>query len=141
MIEEVRKRQTAGVTTRVVESGQRAVRGKVSVRRRAECPKRDLNRDINRQKMLVELLPLAKRVALKIPGPSPAAREAAGNILPPPSLMDVILMGDGERVLMLRLTTPQVRYSEAVAVYEMIPRSPAVGPLGTFNIPMPPRPL
>jgi RNA polymerase sigma factor for flagellar operon FliA len=66
VIEEVKKRQTAGVTTSVVESGQRAVRGKVSVRRRAECPRRDFNRDIDRQKMLVDLLPLVKRVALKI---------------------------------------------------------------------------
>ena len=66
MIEEVKKRQTPGVTTRVVESGQRAVKRKLSVRRRAECSRRDFNRDIDRQKMLVELLPLVKRVALKI---------------------------------------------------------------------------
>ena len=75
MIEEVKKRQTAGVTTREVESGQRAVRGKVSVRRRAECPRRDFNRDIDRQKMLVELLPLIKRVALKIREHLPAQVE------------------------------------------------------------------
>jgi RNA polymerase sigma factor for flagellar operon FliA len=75
VIEEVKKRQTAGVTTRMVESGQRAVRGKVSVRRRAECPRRDFNRDIDRQKRLVELLPLVKRVALKIREHLPAQVE------------------------------------------------------------------
>ena len=75
MIEEVKKRQIAGVMTPVVESGQRAARGKVSVRRRAECPRRDFNRDIDRQKMLVELLPLVKRVALKIREHLPAQVE------------------------------------------------------------------
>ena len=59
----------------MVESGQRAVSGKVSVSRRTECPRRDFNRDIDRQKMLVELLPLVKRVALKIREHLPAQVE------------------------------------------------------------------
>ena len=98
MIEEVKKRQTAGVTTRVVESGQRAVRGKVSVRRRAECPRRDFNRDIDRQKMLVELLPLVKRVALKIREHLPAQVElddlSANGVL---GLVDAVAKFDASK--------------------------------------------
>jgi len=98
VIEEVKKRQTAGVTTRVVESGQRAVRGKVSVRRRAECPRRDFNRDIDRQKMLVELLPLVKRVALKIREHLPAHVElddlSANGVL---GLVDAVAKFDASK--------------------------------------------
>ena len=98
MIEEVKKRQTAGVTTRVVESGQRAVRGKVSIRRRAECPRRDFNRDIDRQKMLVELLPLVKRVALKIREHLPAQVElddlSASGVL---GLVDAVAKFDASK--------------------------------------------
>ena len=98
MIEEVKKRQTAEVTTRVVESGQRAVRGKVSVRRRAECPRRDFNRDIDRQKMLVELLPLVKRVALKIREHLPAQVElddlSANGVL---GLVDAVAKFDASK--------------------------------------------
>jgi len=98
MIEEVKKRQTAGVTTRVVESGQRAVRGKVSIRRRAECPRRDFNRNIDRQKMLVELLPLVKRVALKIRERLPAQVElddlSANGVL---GLVDAVAKFDASK--------------------------------------------
>ena len=98
MIKEIKKRQTAGVTTRVVESGQRGVRGKVSVRRRAECPKRDFNCDIDRQKMLVELLPLVKRVALKIREHLPAQVElddlSANGVL---GLVDAVAKFDASK--------------------------------------------
>ena len=98
MIEEVKKRQIAEVTTRVVESGQRAVRGKVFVRRRAECRKRDFNRDIDRQKMLVELLPLVKRVALKIREHLPAQVElddlSASGVL---GLVDAVAKFDASK--------------------------------------------
>ena len=98
MIKEIKKRQTAGVTTREVESGQRAVRGKVSVRRRAECPRRDFNRDIDRQKMLVELLPLVKRVALKIREHLPAQVElddlSANGVL---GLVDAVAKFDARK--------------------------------------------
>ena len=98
MIEEVKKRKTPGVTTRVVESGQRAARGKVSVRRRAECPRRDFNRDIDRQKMLVEMLPLVKRVALKIRERLPAQVElddlSANGVL---GLVDAVAKFDASK--------------------------------------------
>ena len=98
MIEEVKKRQTAEVRTSVVESGQRAIRGKVSVRRRAECPRRDFNRDIDRQKMLVELLPLVKRVALKIREHLPAQVEvdelSANGVL---GLLDAVAKFDASK--------------------------------------------
>jgi RNA polymerase sigma factor FliA len=98
VIEEVKKRKTPGVTTRVVESGQRAARGKVSVRRRAECPRRDFNRDIDRQKMLVEMLPLVKRVALKIRERLPAQVElddlSANGVL---GLVDAVAKFDASK--------------------------------------------
>jgi RNA polymerase sigma factor for flagellar operon FliA len=98
VIEEVKKRKTPGVTTRVVESGQRAARGKVSVRRRAECPRRDFNRDIDWQKMLVELLPLVKRVALKIRERLPAQVElddlSANGVL---GLVDAVAKFDASK--------------------------------------------
>jgi RNA polymerase sigma factor for flagellar operon FliA len=98
VIDEVKKRQTAGVTTPVFESGQRAVRGKLSVRRRAECPRRDFNRDIDRQKMLVELLPLVKRVALKIRERLPAQVElddlSANGVL---GLVDAVAKFDASK--------------------------------------------
>ncbi|MGO8792649.1 MAG: FliA/WhiG family RNA polymerase sigma factor [Terriglobia bacterium] len=98
MIAEVKKRQTAEVTTRVFESGQRAVRGKVSVRRRPECPRRDFNGDLDRQKMLVELLPLVKRVALKIREHLPAHVEvdelSANGVL---GLVDAVAKFDASK--------------------------------------------
>ena len=64
--EEIKPRQTAMEKTGGIGSWHRVVTGKASVRRRAGGWKREFNRDVNRQKMLIEMLPLVRRVALKI---------------------------------------------------------------------------
>jgi RNA polymerase sigma factor for flagellar operon FliA len=70
----------------------------VSVRRRAECPRRDFNRDIDRQTVLVELLPLVKRVALKIREHLPAQVElddlSANGVL---GLVDAVAKFDARK--------------------------------------------
>src|ERR1039457_3544242 len=64
--EEIKPRQTAMEKMSGIGSWHRVVTRKASVRRRAGSWKREFNRDVNRQKMLIEMLPLVRRVALKI---------------------------------------------------------------------------
>jgi len=63
---EIKPRQTAVEKMGGIGSWHRVVTGKASVRRRAGSWNREFNRDVNRQKMLIEMLPLVRRVALKI---------------------------------------------------------------------------
>jgi len=63
---EIKHRQTATEKNGGIESRRRVVTRKASVTRRAGSWKREFNRDVNRQKMLIEMLPLVRRVALKI---------------------------------------------------------------------------
>src|SRR6266567_4679265 len=62
-------------TAGAVESRQRAVKGAATRGCGAERPRPRLNRHINRENLLVEMLPLAKRLALKIRGHLPAQVE------------------------------------------------------------------
>ena len=66
MTEEIKTRQTAKETRGVVNRGQRASTGGASVRRRTESSRPRFNRCISRQNLLIEMLPLVKRIALKI---------------------------------------------------------------------------
>ena len=66
MTEEIKTRQTTKETRCVVNRGQRASTGGASVRGRTERSRREFNRCTNRQNLLIEMLPLAKRIALKI---------------------------------------------------------------------------
>jgi RNA polymerase sigma factor for flagellar operon FliA len=63
---EIKSRQTAMEKTGGIGSWHRVVTRRASVRRQAGGWKREFNRDVNRQKMLIEMLPLVRRVALKI---------------------------------------------------------------------------
>jgi RNA polymerase sigma factor for flagellar operon FliA len=62
--EEIKPRQTAMEKTGGIGSWRRVVTGKASVRRRAGSGKREFDRDVSRQKMLIEMLPLVRCAAL-----------------------------------------------------------------------------
>ncbi len=66
MTEEIKIRQTARASSYVVDSGQRAGTGRASARRRTERLRREVTSRNARENLLIEMLPLAKRIALKI---------------------------------------------------------------------------
>ena len=66
MTEEIKTRQTAKETRGVLNRGQRASTGGASVTRRTESSRPRLNRCLNSQNRLIEMLPLVKRIALKV---------------------------------------------------------------------------
>ena len=65
MTEEIKTSQTSGEAGVVVNSGPRTITGRASVRRRTERSKRAFNRRDNRHCLLIEMLPLVRRIALK----------------------------------------------------------------------------
>ena len=79
MTYEIKPRQTATEKTDGIESWHRVLTGKASVRRRAGSWKREFNRDVKRQKILIEMLPLVRRLALKIREHLPAHVEVDGR--------------------------------------------------------------
>ena len=104
MTEEIKPRQTATKKTGGIESRRRVVSGKASVRRRPGSCKREFNRDVNRQKMLIELLPLVRRVALKIREHLPAHVEvdelSANGVL---GLVDAVAKFDASKRVKLEI--------------------------------------
>jgi RNA polymerase sigma factor for flagellar operon FliA len=96
--EEIKPRQAAMEKTGGIEFWRRAVTGKASVRRRAGSWKREFNCDVNRQKMLIEMLPLVRRVALKIREHLPAHVEvdelSANGVL---GLVDAVAKFDASK--------------------------------------------
>ncbi len=98
MTNEIKPRQTATEKTGGIESWHRVVTRKASVRRRAGSWKREFNRDVNRQKMLIEMLPLVRRVALKIREHLPAHVEvdelSANGVL---GLVDAVARFDASK--------------------------------------------
>ncbi len=66
MTEKIKTRQTSEETRRVVNHRRRAGTGGASVTRRTESSRPRLNRCLNRQSRLLAMLPLVKRIALKI---------------------------------------------------------------------------
>ena len=98
MTKEIKSRQTATVKTGGIESWHRVVTGKAPARRRAGRWKREFNRDVNRQKMLIEMLPLVRRVALKIRERLPAHVEvdelSANGVL---GLLDAVAKFDASK--------------------------------------------
>ena len=72
MKEEINTRRTIEKTTSAVEFRQRAMKGAATRGCKAERPRPRLNRHNSRESLLVEMLPLAKRIALKIRGHLPA---------------------------------------------------------------------
>ena len=66
MTEKIETRHTTNATRCVVHRGQRASTGGASVRRRTESSIPRFNHCINRQNLLSEMLPMVKRIALKI---------------------------------------------------------------------------
>jgi len=98
MTEGIKPRQTVTKKTGGVESRRRVVTRKASVRRRAGSCKREFTRDVNRQKMLIEMLPLVRRVALKIREHLPAHVEvdelSANGVL---GLVDAVAKFDASK--------------------------------------------
>jgi RNA polymerase sigma factor for flagellar operon FliA len=96
--EEIKRRQTATEKMDGIGSWHRVVTRKASVRRRAGSWKREFNRDVNRQKMLIEMLPLVRRVALKIREHLPAHVEvdelSANGVL---GLVDAVAKFDASK--------------------------------------------
>ena len=72
MKEEINTRRTIEKTRRAVESRQQAMKGAATRGCKAERPRPRLNRHNSRESLLVEMLPLVKRIALKIRGHLPA---------------------------------------------------------------------
>ena len=95
---EIKPRQTAMEKMGGIGSWHRVVTRKASVRRRAGSWKREFNRDVNRQKMLIEMLPLVRRVALKIREHLPAHVEvdelSANGVL---GLVDAVAKFDASK--------------------------------------------
>ena len=95
---EIKPRQTAMEKAGGIASCHRVVTGKAPVRRRAGSWKRVFNRDVNRQKMLIEMLPLVRRVALKIREHLPAHVEvdelSANGVL---GLVDAVAKFDASK--------------------------------------------
>ena len=95
---EIKPRQTAMEKMGGIGSWHRVVTRKASVRGRAGSWKREFNRDVNRQKMLIEMLPLVRRVALKIREHLPAHVEvdelSANGVL---GLVDAVAKFDASK--------------------------------------------
>lgn len=98
MTNEIKPRQTAMEKMGGIGSWHRVATRKASVRRRAGTWKREFNRDVNRQKMLIEMLPLVRRVALKIREHLPAHVEvdelSANGVL---GLVDAVAKFDASK--------------------------------------------
>jgi RNA polymerase sigma factor for flagellar operon FliA len=70
--EEINTRRTIEKTSSAVESRQRAMKGAATRGCKADRPRPRLNRHNSRASLLVEMLPLVRRVALRIHGHLPA---------------------------------------------------------------------
>ena len=64
MTDEINTRRTAKRTVCAVKSGQRAGTVGASVRGRTESTRQNFNRYLDPQNLMVEMLPLVKRIAL-----------------------------------------------------------------------------
>jgi RNA polymerase sigma factor (sigma-70 family) len=95
---EIKHRKAAMQKTGGIESWHRVITGKASVRRRTGSWKREFNRDVNSQKMLIEMLPLVRRVALRIRERLPAHVEvdelSANGVL---GLVDAVAKFDASK--------------------------------------------
>jgi RNA polymerase sigma factor for flagellar operon FliA len=98
MMEEIKSRHTAMEDTAGIESWRRVITRKASVRRRAGHWKRRLKSDVYRQKMLIEMLPLVRRVARGIHEHLPAHVEvdelSANGVL---GLVDAVAKFDASK--------------------------------------------
>jgi RNA polymerase sigma factor for flagellar operon FliA len=98
MTEEIKPRQATTGKTSGIEPWHRVVTRKASVRRRAGRWKGECNRDVNRQKLLIEMLPLVRRVALKVRDHLPAHVEvdelSANGVL---GLLDAVAKFDASK--------------------------------------------
>ena len=100
--EEIKLRQTAMEKTGGIGSWHRVVTRKASVRQPAGSGKRELDRAVSRQRMLIEMLPLVRRVALKIREHLPAHVEvdelSANGVL---GLVDAVAKFDASKRIKL----------------------------------------
>jgi len=112
--EEIKTRQTADEASGVAKSGQRTTTGTASVRPRTETPRRGFNRCINSQKLLIQMVPMVNRIALKFREHLPAHVEVddlAGNGVV--GLVDAIAKFDASKRVKLE-TYAQYRVRGAI---------------------------